>query len=329
MKKSLKKMEIGTAVSAAPGRVDGMLQVGCLPDGSPMEIPVIIVRGAEDGPTVWMHGCVHGNEYCGAFSIHALMRELELQRGTVVALPVLNITGFQRQQRMSPFEGYNGGDLNRCFPGKAGGTLTEQMAFHIYQPLRQHATHFIDIHTAFTADTRWALYAPPAGAKAEVANGMARAFGFENTLPTPLDTLGGSALIEAAKEGIPGLIIEAGGIGSAFSPETVADCVERFRNVLRHLDMLPGETTEHGGLTLFSNFAWVNATRGGLFRPAVKCGNRIAKGDLVGRYYDVFGDLVEEAKSPFSGIVLAIGGGPVMPNGEILVHVGLDPQPAR
>lgn len=328
MKSGLKRIEIGTAVSEAAGRADGMLQVGWLPDGSPMEIPVIIVRGSQDGPTVWMHGCVHGNEYCGAFSIHALLQDLHLERGTVVALPVLNITGFQRLQRMSPFEGYHGGDLNRCFPGKRDGTLTEQMAFHIFQALRQHATHFVDVHTAFTADTRWALYAPPSGPAGTVAQGMARAFGFENTLPTPLDTLVGSALIELARQGIPGLIIEAGGIGPAFTPETVADCAERFRNVLRQLDMLPGKITDYGGLTLFSNFAWVNATRGGLFRPAVKCGSRIAKGDLVGRYYDVFGDLVEEAKSPFAGVVLAIGGGPVMPNGEILIHVGLDPQPA-
>lgn len=328
MKTGLKKIEIGTAVSEGPGRVDGMLQVGWLPDGSPMEIPVTIVRASEDGPTVWMHGCVHGNEYCGAFSIHSLVRDLELQCGTVVALPVLNITGFQRHQRMSPYEGYHGGDLNRCFPGKRGGTLTEQMAFHIYQHLQQHATHFIDVHTAFTADTQWALFAPPTGPAGTVAQGMARAFGFPNTLPTPLNTLGGSALIEAAKEGIPGLIIEAGGVGPAFSPETVADSAERFRNVLRHLGMLPGQATDHGEMTFFSNFAWVNATRGGLFRPAVKCGMRVAEGDIVGRYYDVFGDLVEEAKSPFSGVVLAIGGGPVMPNGEILVHVGLDPQPA-
>lgn len=324
----MKKIEIGTAVSEAPGRVDGMLEVGSLPDGSPMEIPVIIVRGPEDGPTVWMHGCVHGNEYCGAFSIHALTRDLELQRGTVIALPVLNITAFQRQQRMSPYEGYNGGDLNRCFPGKRDGTLTEQLAFHVFQHLKRHATHFIDVHTAFTADTRWALFAPPAGDKGEVAQGMARAFGFEHTLPTPMDILGGSAMIEAAKQGIPGLIIEAGGIGPAFSPETVADAAERYRNVLRHLGLLPGTTVDHGGLTLFSNFAWVNATRGGLFRPAVKCGQRIAKGALVGRYYDVFGDVVEETKCPFDGVVLAIGGGPVMPNGEVLIHVGLDPRRA-
>ena len=162
-----------------------MLQVGWLPDGYPMEIPVTIVRGREDGPVVWMHGCVHGNEYCGTFTIHEFLRELDpaASRGSVVALPVLNITAFQRNQRMSPFEGYNGGDLNRCFPGKADGTLTEQMAYHVYRHLRAHATHLIDFHTAFTADTRWALFARPPASRARSPRAMARAFGFANTLP--------------------------------------------------------------------------------------------------------------------------------------------------
>jgi len=326
----MKKISIGTVTLAEAGVAKGMLQVGYLPEGYPMEIPVIAIRGHEPGPTVWLHGCVHGNEYCGAFIIHRLLRALDpkVLKGTVIALPVLNITGFQRNQRMSPFEGYNGGDLNRCFPGKPDGTLTEQMAYQIFRHLREHADYFVDMHTAFTADTRWALFAPRDGELGGKAEAMARAFGFANTLPTPLDILGGSALIEAAKLGIPGLIVEAGGVGAGFAPETVADAAERLQNVLRRLGMLPGAVKDHGKLTFFSNFAWCNATRGGLFRAAVKTGQRIAKGDIVGRYYDVHGDLVEEAKSPHAGIVLAIAGGPVMPNGEILVHVGLDPRAA-
>ena len=235
----MRTIKVGSVSSTSLGRLDGMLRIGWLPDGLPMETPVTIVRGAEESHVLWMHGCVHGNEYCGTFTIHKFLRDLDPNRlrGAVVALPALNITAFQRNQRMSPFEGFHGGDLNRCFPGKAEGTLTEQMAFHIYNPLREYATHFIDFHTALTADTRWALFAPPSGS--ETAQGMARAFGFQHTLPTPLDILGGSAMTTAAKEGIPGLIVEAGGIGPAFSPETVEDAAERLRNVLRHLGMLP------------------------------------------------------------------------------------------
>jgi predicted deacylase len=92
--------------------------------------------------------------------------------------------------------------------------------------------------------------------------------------------------------------------------------------------MLPGAVTNYGKMTFFSNFAWVKSTRGGLFQRAVKCGDRLKKGQVVGRYYDVFGQLLEEKKAPQPGIVLAVNGGPVIANGDILVHIGLDPRTA-
>lgn len=293
-----------------------------------MEIPVVIVRGQTDGPTIWLHGCVHGNEYCGAFTIHELMRSVDggALAGTVVALPILNITAFEKNQRMSPFEGYNGGDLNRNFPGKADGTLTQQMAHAIYEPLRQHADYLIDFHTAMTPDVRWALFANIPGEVGRKAEGMARAFGFKSTLPAPPDILGGSAMMTAAKDGIPALIVEAGGKGAAFTDEIVADSAERLRNVMRHLKMLPGNVTDHGKLWYFSNFAWVHATRGGLFQRAVRCGDRIETGAVLGHHYDLHGNPSGEAKSPASGIVLAIHPGPVMGSGETLVHIGLEPR---
>ena len=109
-------------------------------------------------------------------------------------------------------------------------------------------------------------------------------------------------MMTAARDGIPGLIVEAGGIGPGFTPETVADGAERMRNVARLSACCPAPVRRpRRQLALFSNFAWVNATRGGLFRPAVKCGDRIKKGEVVGRYYDVFGELVEEATGLASG----------------------------
>ena len=144
----------------------------------------------------------------------------------------------------------------------------------------RYADYFIDFHTALTPDTRWALFANAPGDVGRKAEGMARAFGLKSTLPAPMDILGGSAMIAAARDGIPSLIVEMGGIGPAFERETVLEGAERLRNVLRHLGMLAGAPTDHGPLTYFSNFAWVNATRGGLFERAVQCGERVDKGTL-------------------------------------------------
>jgi predicted deacylase len=325
---SMKPIRIGTLSLTGPGSAKGMLKTAELPDGYPIEIPVLAVRGREAGPTIWLNGCVHGNEYCGAYILHSFMRSLdpETLKGTAIALPVLSLSGFLRHQRMSPFEGFHGGDLNRCFPGNPEGTHTEQIAYQIYRHLKEHADYLVDMHTAVTPDTRWSLFAPPSGPVGRKAEAMSRAFGYPHTLPTPLNILGGSSLIVSAKAGIPGLIVEAGGFEAGFDAETVADGAERLRNVLRRIGMLPGAVTDYGKMTHFSNFAWVKSSRGGLFKPAVKCGERLKKGQVVGRYYDVFGDLLEEMKSPNPGIVLAVNGGPVITNGDIVVHIGLDPR---
>ena len=118
----------------------------------------------------------------------------------------------------------------------------------------------------------------------------------------------------AAKDGIPGLIVEAGGLGPAFSPETVADAAERLRNVLRRLGMLPGAVTDHGAMTFFSNFAWVNTTarrpvpRRGEMRPGVEERRRrrplLRRARRGGR---------REQRARTTAIVLAISSWPVMP----------------
>jgi uncharacterized protein len=326
----MKTIEVGSAVSKEPGRVRGRLDVGALPDGSPVEIPVEIVRGRDDGPVVWLHGCVHGNEYCGTYIIHALMRSLDpgAMKGAVVALPVLNLTAFLKNQRMSPFEGMGGGDLNRCFPGRADGSVTEQIAYAIYGPLKAHADYLIDFHTAFTADTRWALFSSPGGEVSQKAETMARAFGYRDVLPSPSDLLVGSAMTTAAADGIPTLIVEAGGMGPAFDRATVEDATERLQNVLRAVGVLDGPVTEHGPFNFFSTFAWVCATQAGLYERAVGCGDTIAEGQVIGRYFDLYGNPTGEATAPHAGVVLATHPGALMARGETIIHIGLNAKQA-
>ncbi len=324
----MKTIQVGSAVADKPGRYEGKLPAVWLRDGSRVELPVVIIRGERDGPVLWMHGCVHGDEYCGALNIHAFLRSLEPQEmsGAVVALPLLNLTASQAYRRMSPYEGFNNGDMNRCFPGKPDGGFTEQAAYVVYQSLKQYATHFVDFHTAFTADTRWTLYADTGGAVSAGGLAMARAFGYAHTLPTPAGTLNGSAMMSAAADGIPSYIIEAGGISTAYREDTIVEATERLRNLGRAIGLLAGPVTDYGPLTLFTNFHWATSPHGGIFRPAVDCGQDIAAGDLVGIYYDLHGDEVDRAVAPASGVVLAHHPGPIIPQGDVLIHIGLNPR---
>ena len=325
-----KDIRVGTAHSTAPGTTKGTLKIAEAPDGSPFDIPVVIVQGEREGPVLWLHGCVHGNEYCGTYIIHEFLRGLKVDElaGSIVALPVLNKPAFQAKQRMSPYEGFHGGDLNRQFPGNPDGTQTQQMAFAIYEPLKRYADILIDFHTAMTPDVRWALFPKGDGKVGALSEKVARAFGFNSTLPAPSDILAGSAMMTAAKDGIASYIVECGGKNRSFTDDSVVDAAERLRNVLRALDMLDGAVTDHGPLTFFSNFAWVTATQGGLFEREVGCGERVEKGTVIGRYYDVYGNPTGEAHAPRPGVVLAVHPGPIMASGETLIHIGLDPREA-
>ena len=70
-------IRVGTAEAAGVGVTRGELRVGDTPDGEAVTIPVAIVRGAGEGPVLWINGCVHGDEYCGAFIIHEMLRTLD------------------------------------------------------------------------------------------------------------------------------------------------------------------------------------------------------------------------------------------------------------
>jgi predicted deacylase len=324
----MKKIEIGTAVADKPGLTTGHLNIGATPDGNPVNTPVMLLRGAEDGPVLWMHACVHGDEYSGTFTIHSLIRSINPAdlKGTLVAMPALNLTAFQANQRMSPFEGFNGGDLNRCFPGRENGTVTEQIAYAVFGALKEHADYFVDFHTALTQDTKWTLYADYGGEVSEKGARMTRAFGYSSTLPAKDNLLQGSAMHSAGKAGIPVLIVETGGVGAAFTHEAVDAAAERMRNVMRELLMLDGDVEDYGTLNYFSSFDWICSPHGGLFEKTVSCGETISKGQVIGRFSDVFGAPVAEAHAPSSGIVLAIHPGPVMARGDLLIHIGLHPE---
>ena len=320
-------LRVGTAVADGVGIAHGYLKVGDMPDGRTCRSRCCsAVARRRDRRSGFTGACTATRRAAPSSRTGCSASDPRGLSGTLVALPILNITAFRARQRMSPFEGFAGGDLNRCFPGKPDGTLTEQMAHAIYTELRAHAEYFVDLHTAMTAEVRWALFASAPGEVGHKAEGMARAFGFTSTLPAPMGILGGSAMMTAARAGIPSLIVEAGGKGPAFTAALVAEVVERLQNVMRHLGMLSGRVIEHGPLTYFSDFAWVRAVRGGLFQRSVRCGERLKVGTVLGHYYDLWGQPTGEALSPRAGIVLAIHPGPVMASGETLVHIGLDPR---
>ena len=102
-----------------------------------LEVPVVVVTGAGDGPRLVVLAGVHGCEYASMAAVRRWARGLEERelRGRVVAVPVLNLPAFRaRTPFVVPDDGKN---LNRCFPGDQAGTLGDRLAYAAFEEVFQ------------------------------------------------------------------------------------------------------------------------------------------------------------------------------------------------
>src|SRR5215510_3700862 len=118
------------SVTAEPGKlVSGWIDV---PDGVDpgTRIPVTIANGAAPGPVLALVGGTHGSEYTSILALQRLRRELEptRMRGAAILVHMANPPAFYGRR---VYYGPDGKNLNRVYPGKADGTVSERMAHAI------------------------------------------------------------------------------------------------------------------------------------------------------------------------------------------------------
>src|SRR5579872_5772511 len=103
------------------------LYLGDLQDSTPVLSPAVVVCGASEGPMLWAQATIHGSEFGGLVGLIELTRTIDpaALRGTLVAVPAINPLAYRQAARVGPYDGVN---MNRAFPGDAGGSFTEQAA---------------------------------------------------------------------------------------------------------------------------------------------------------------------------------------------------------
>lgn len=143
------------AVTVLPGEMKrGAIQAGADMAGRPYAMPIIVVRGVEEGPCVWINGATHGDEPEGAFSIFLALKQIDPQklRGTVVAVPAMNVNAFTAGMRGDPLDTFSY-DMNRIYPGKADGYPTERIAFAHWLAMKETCDLQIAVHWAASIHT--------------------------------------------------------------------------------------------------------------------------------------------------------------------------------
>lgn len=188
-------LTVGTATAAPGTRADGVIATGTDALGQAEAIPVIVVNGVEDGPVLWVDGCIHGDEPEGPLTIQYLLREIvpETLKGALVCVPVMNVPAFLANNRGNPLDAFTP-DMNRIYPGKPDGFASERVA-------AAHARWLIA-----TADMEISIHS--GGRHSYLAQAL-----FYTDIPA------GETLAKAMGPGWD--LILRGGIGSSGSPMTV------------------------------------------------------------------------------------------------------------
>lgn len=291
------------------------------------EIPVTVIHGAEDGPVLALIAGTHGYEYAPIIALQKIRSQIDPHElsGTVILVHVANMPSFLgRTIYYSPVDGKN---LNRVYPGKADGTLSERIAYTITTEVIARAHAVVDLHCG---DGNEALrpysYWTKTG-KAELdarSRQMAVAFGLDHIVIVTERPADPQASVytdnTALTRGKPGITTETGQIGET-GPEWVALVERGVWNLLRHFKMVPGEAHAVEPVVWLDKNEVVRSPETGIFYAAVKPGHTVAAGALLGTLTDFFGNELAEIHAPYAGIVNYVVATPPVSQGEPLAMV--------
>ncbi|KAJ1721389.1 hypothetical protein LPJ53_004081 [Coemansia erecta] len=285
--------------------------------GLPIRVPVMVAKGALEGPVVGITAALHGNELNGIPLIHRLYKDLDPQtlHGTLVSVPVANSPGYLLSQR-----GYSDGtDLNRMMPGKPNASGPQVYAYNLMQRIVRHFEYLIDLHTASRGRVN-SLYVRANLRDPRTAR-MAR---LQNPQIIVHNTSPGGSLRGAAMElGIPAITVEIGD-PSTFNERYVKNALIGVTNILAQMSMLPDEETpnEYEPIVCSRSY-WIFAKTGGILTVHPDLATWVRAGDLIATVRNVFGDIEEEYYAPQDGVIVGKHIDPVCQTGNRILHLGV------
>ena len=289
-------------------------------EGTPVKMPATLIVGAKPGKQILITGGVHGGEYPCIETAIQLARRIDPKEvsGTIVIIHPVNVPAFlAKLQYYGPYDGKN---LNRVFPGKALGTVSERIAYAVYQ-LQQAADFYIDLHGGDIHESLvpFVIYSNLGGEKlADQSRQAAAALGFPYVVGSVSDN---GSIGAAATAGTPGFLAELGQCGR-WSDEEVENYVEATRNVLRSLGVLEGNVESHK-VTYHKKMVVTTAAHEGCWYPSRKLEDKVKTGDKLGEIRDFFGNVLSEYKAEEDGVLLYVVTSLAIIKGDPLAAIGV------
>ena len=292
------------------------------------EIPISTIRGARPGPVVALVAGNHGYEYPPILALQELLARLDAAAlaGTLILVHCANVPSFLgRTVYFSPVDGKN---LNRVYPGRPDGTVSERIAYAITTEVIEKADVLLDLHCGDGNEwLRPYVYQTVTGRPAmdEAIGRLALAFGIDHILvdrnrPTdPARSMYCSTT--AITRGKPAITVESGGLGGR-ETEAVERIVRGIRGVMREWKMTEDGPDPVARPVYLDPSAVVTSPATGILYPKVAPDQAVRAGELLATVTDFFGKPVAEVAAPIGGVVLYVVATPPIREGQPVGCIG-------
>jgi predicted deacylase len=285
-------------------------------ESSYLNMPVFVARGAEAGPTLCITAGVHGDELNGVEIARRAFASVDAGslRGTLIALPAINAEGVRTGNRYLS----DRRDLNRAFPGSAGGSEARMIAYMVTTEVLVHCDALVDLHTASNDRSNLPQI------RADISDPDIRDLAIHFGIGIVIAGKGpeGSLRREAAKAGIPAIIYEAGA-PHRFEEEEIARGAAGVESVMAWLGMTDRPEKEIPESRVYERSRWVRVSigEGGFFFPETGLGAVVKKGETLGTIVDPLTDETHKVVSTVEGEVIGTAFSRPVLSGYALYHV--------
>ncbi len=294
--------------------------------GNNTSLPILIIKGKEIGRVFTIIAGVHGAEYAPIIATQELIKELKPDEliGTIIILPITNIGSFYtKTPYINPLDNKN---INRIFPGKKDGTVSEKIVNFISSEIIPISDIFLDVHSGDASEDLLPFVCYYDNKKfpkqTEITKELCEYSGFENVVSYSYtikeDEPAQYAFKQACQAGKIAFSFESGKLGY-LQPEAVERIKQGFYRIFKKLEMY--NFKDLLGRVKFQRLdrqVYIDSPAKGIFYSEFKAGSKVRKGEIIGHITDEYGETIKTIVSPKTGVILYMKGTPPTKNGSRL-----------
>jgi uncharacterized protein len=293
------------------------------------QVPMTLVNGAGDGPTIVINGGEHGSEYNGPAGCLKLIDMLDPEKinGKIILVPMVNTLGFEYRWMHGNPADYR--DLGSCYvdeipkTGSGQPMHSYQLAVTFYKEVLSKSEYRLNLHGGDLEEdvlvgTMYSRIGDDARDDKNLA--MARNFGWEwiregIRKPQP------NAPSKPQRYMPMTVGTEAGGMGRC-TTDIVDMVLKGCLNTLKGLGMMDGKPDIPKKAKVFHPYH-LYSPRGGFFISHVKAGDLIHEKDILGEVRNLNGKIIEEIVAPTDGVIHMVFS-PALWQSDVTYEIGKD-----